>query len=87
MKITVVLGLTLLSLSPLSSYLSQCSFNTVACYDDSIPLVRAPSLKQLPRQTTLHHTRAGHDHTWTNVVKLIYVLYMGSGVGGAKRVM
>ena len=70
-------------------YLSQCSFNTVACNDDSIPLVSAPSLKQLPRQTALHHTRARHDHTRTNVIKLINVLYnhMGSEVGGAKGVM
>ena len=62
--------------SPLSfsSHLSQCSFNTVACDDDSIPLVSAPSLKQLPRQTTLHHARARHDHTRTNIIKLINVL-------------
>lgn len=55
-------------------YLGKSPLHTIACNDDSVPLVCAPSLKQLSGEATLHHSRAGHDDTWTNIVKLIYVL-------------
>ena len=55
-------------------YLRKSPLHTVACNDDSVPLVCAPSLEELSREATLHHSWAGHDDTRTNIVKLIYVL-------------
>ena len=55
-------------------YFSQGSLHTVTSNDHTIPLVSAPRLEKLARQTALHHTRTGHDHTWTNVLKVLHTL-------------
>ena len=54
--------------------LGQGTLHTVASYNDPIPLVCAPGFKQLPGQSALHHSRAGHDDTWSHIVKLVYTL-------------
>ena len=55
-------------------HLCKCALDTVAGDNDSVALVGAPCLEQLPGQPALHHPRAGHDHTGTNVIKVINVL-------------
>jgi hypothetical protein len=62
---------------PSHTDLGQGTLHTVASYNDPIPLVGAPGLKQLPGQSALHHSRAGHDDTRSHVIKLVYTLEVG----------
>ena len=65
---------TLHILSAILSYLGQCAFYTVSSDDDSVPLVSAPALEELPGEAALHHTRRRHHHTGADVIKVIHAL-------------
>lgn len=54
--------------------LGKCAFHTVPCYDDAVPLIRAPALEELSGQAALHHARGGHDNAGTDVIKMIHAL-------------
>ena len=64
------------------THLSQCSLHAVAGNDDPVPLVGAPGLEQLPGEAALHHPGAGHDHTGTNVIKVLDILRRLVGTEG-----
>ena len=59
--------------------LGQCSLDTVSSDDDSISLVSAPCLEELSGEATLHHTRTGHYHTRTHILKLVNTLSRREG--------
>ena len=54
------------------------ALNRIAGNDDSVFKVAAPALKKLSRQSTLHHTWAGHHHGGSYVVEMVYALKQNS---------
>lgn len=55
-------------------YLGKCSLHAIASDDHTVPLVSAPTLKQLSREATLHHTRRRHHHAGADVIKVVHAL-------------
>ena len=65
--------------------LGQCSLDTVSSNDDSISLVSAPCLEELSGEAALHHTRTGHYHTQTHILKLVNTLSRRGGSEGGRE--